>query len=158
MSLDSLPADATAKKPLTARKKAAQSDSYEPVTPEKIEAVLKRIEEGESERSACRNENVSRSSFRIKALREGLDTQYAHALEMLAQDQAEALERAIEDMRSGTIDAQMARVEIDARKWFASKFLPKRYGDKLDVTSDGKQLPQPIISLAQPDKTDENNA
>jgi hypothetical protein len=25
----------------------------------------------------------------------------------------------------------MARVEIDARKWFASKFLPKRYGDRI---------------------------
>ena len=34
-------------------------------------------------------------------------------------------------MRAGVIDAQMARVEIDARKWFASKFLPKQYGDKI---------------------------
>ena len=29
------------------------------------------------------------------------------------------------------------RVELDARKWFASKFLPKRYGDKLDLDHSG---------------------
>ena len=29
---------------------------------------------------------------------------------------------------------------IDARKWVASKLKPKRYGDKIDVTSDGKQV------------------
>jgi hypothetical protein len=61
-------------------------------------------------------------------------------LAALAQDQVEKVEVAIDDMRKGKIDAQMARVEIDARKWFASKFLPKRYGDKLDMTSGGERL------------------
>ena len=90
------------------------------------------------------------------ALRQDVGDHYARALEALAQDQVEALEKTIEDMRTGTIDSSMARVEIDARKWFASKFLPKRYGDKLDLTSDGKQLPQPIISIATPqDKADD---
>jgi hypothetical protein len=30
-------------------------------------------------------------------------------------------------MRAGLIDAAKARVEIDARKWLASKFLPRIY-------------------------------
>lgn len=83
---------------------------------------------------------------------------YARALEALAQAQVEALEKTIEDMRTGTIDASMARVEIDARKWFASKFLPKRYGDKLDVTSDGKAMPAPIISIAGQNAIESNNS
>ena len=39
---------------------------------------------------------------------------------------------------------QRSRLRVDARKWISSKLKPKRYGDKLDVTSDGKALPTPI--------------
>lgn len=37
-----------------------------------------------------------------------------------------------------------SRLRVDSRKWYLSKVLPKKFGDKLDVTSDGKQLPTPI--------------
>lgn len=40
-------------------------------------------------------------------------------------------------MRNGTIDASQARVEIDTRKWIASKILSKRYGDKLELEHGG---------------------
>jgi len=43
-----------------------------------------------------------------------------------------------------SIDTQRAKLIIDTRKWTASKLKPKKYGDKLDVTSDGEQL-QPIL-------------
>lgn len=86
-----------------------------------------------SERSACAEVGISRSTFRTTALRVNSGDHYARALEALAQDQVEKAEQVIEDMRSGVIDAQQARVELDARKWFASKFLPKRYGDKVHL-------------------------
>ena len=98
---------------------------------EKVAKVIELIEAGESERSACEAAGIARSTFRTTALRLGSGDQYARGLTALAHAQAEALEKTIDDMRAGTIDAQMARVEIDARKWFASKFLPKRYGDKI---------------------------
>lgn len=98
---------------------------------EKVAKVIELIEAGESERSACEQAGINRGTFRTTALRLGVADQYAKALSALAHAQAEALEQAIDDMRSGVIDAQMARVEIDARKWFASKFLPKQYGDKI---------------------------
>lgn len=37
-----------------------------------------------------------------------------------------------------------SRLRIESRKWIASKLKPKKYGDKLDVTSDGEKL-NPII-------------
>ena len=40
---------------------------------------------------------------------------------------------------------QRSRLRIDTRKWFLSKILPSKYGDKLDVTGDLNQT----ISLAQ---------
>lgn len=104
---------------------------------EKVARVIELMESGESERSACEQAGIARSTFRTTALRIGSGDQYARALSSLAHAQAEALEKTIDDMRSGTIDAQMARVEIDARKWFASKFLPKQYGDKLTTELTG---------------------
>ena len=104
---------------------------------EQVRRVLELIEDGMSERSACAEVGISRSTFRTTALRVNSGDHYARALEALAQDQVEKAEQVIEDMRSGVIDAQQARVELDARKWFASKFLPKRYGDKAEVEHSG---------------------
>jgi len=39
---------------------------------------------------------------------------------------------------------QRSRLKVDTRKWIASKLNPKKYGDKMDVTSDGKGLDQTI--------------
>jgi hypothetical protein len=110
------------------------------VTPAQVKKVIGLIESGESERKACKLVGLNRNTFRSAALKHEASDHYARALAALAQDQVEKVEVAIDDMRKGKIDAQMARVEIDARKWFASKFLPKRYGDKLDMTSGGERL------------------
>ena len=104
---------------------------------EQVRRVLELIEDGMSERSACAEVGISRSTFRTTALRVNSGDHYARALEALAQDQVEKAEQVIEDMRAGVIDAQQARVELDVRKWFASKFLPKRYGDKAEVEHSG---------------------
>lgn len=44
-----------------------------------------------------------------------------------------------------------SRLRVDSRKWLASKLLPKKYGDKLDITSDGLPL-KPIIINWSDDK------
>jgi hypothetical protein len=45
-------------------------------------------------------------------------------------------------------DPQRDRLRVDARKWLLSKMLPKKYGDKLDVTSDGEKMPVVTVNLA----------
>lgn len=35
---------------------------------------------------------------------------------------------------------QRSRLRVDARKWMAGKLAPKRYGDKLDLTSGGEKI------------------
>jgi hypothetical protein len=43
---------------------------------------------------------------------------------------------------------QRSALRVDARKWYASKLLPKKYGDKLALTDgDGKPLPTPEIRI-----------
>jgi hypothetical protein len=104
---------------------------------EQVRRVLELVEDGMAEAAACREVGINRATFRAAALKVTAGDSYARALEALAQDQVEKAEQVIEDMRSGVIDAQQARVELDARKWFASKFLPKRYGDKAEVEHSG---------------------
>ena len=52
-----------------------------------------------------------------------------------------------------SVDTQRARLIIDTRKWVASKLKPKKYGDKVDLTTNGKDLPTPILGGIT--KTDE---
>ena len=42
---------------------------------------------------------------------------------------------------------QRDRLRVDARKWRISKMQPKKYGNHLDVTSNGKPLQQPNVIL-----------
>ena len=60
------------------------------------------------------------------------------------QDKAEMLvfeiNQTMFDVRTGVLDASQGRLIIDTYKWLASKFYPKMYGDKVDVTSDNKAI------------------
>lgn len=40
---------------------------------------------------------------------------------------------------------QRAKLQVDTYKWFAAKLEPKTYGDKLDMTTNGKDMPTPIL-------------
>ena len=44
---------------------------------------------------------------------------------------------------SATADtAQAARLQVETRKWLMGKLKPKKYGDKLDITTDGQAIIQ----------------
>jgi hypothetical protein len=45
-----------------------------------------------------------------------------------------------------------SKVRVDARKWIASKLKPKKYGDKLDVTTDGAKIQQTATVIKWGDK------
>jgi len=46
--------------------------------------------------------------------------------------------------------AARSRLRVDARKWLASKLAPKKYGDKVDVTSGGEAVAF-NVTLPKPD-------
>ncbi|MFA6018492.1 MAG: hypothetical protein WC776_04925 [Patescibacteria group bacterium] len=110
-----------------------------------IKRIIVRIEKGESERSACESEKMARTTFRSMMPRELAADHYAKALASLAEAQVTQLEATIQDMRDGTLDHQIGRIEVDARKWLASKFLPKRYGEKIDHTTGGEKMEVGIL-------------
>lgn len=109
--------------------------------PAKIEAVLELIEGGMSERAACAEIGINRLTFRSAVIKVKAVDHYARATEALARDQVEKLEETIDEMRAGTIPVDVARVEIEARKWFASKLWKPTWGERLAVTgADGGAL------------------
>tara|TARA_R110000772_G_scaffold65149_1_gene145579 strand:+ start:283 stop:717 length:435 start_codon:yes stop_codon:yes gene_type:complete len=40
-----------------------------------------------------------------------------------------------------------SKLRVDSRKWLLGKLNPKKYGNKIDVTSGGEKMQQPIISI-----------
>lgn len=40
-----------------------------------------------------------------------------------------------------------SRLRVDTRKWYLSKVLPKKYGDKMDFTSGGKEIKSVNVSI-----------
>ena len=49
------------------------------------------------------------------------------------------------------------RLRVDTRKWVLSRMKPKKYGDKLDVTSGGEKLPTPIMTNVSGDHSVQKN-
>jgi hypothetical protein len=43
---------------------------------------------------------------------------------------------------------QRSRLRVESRKWLMAKMKPKKYGDKIDVTSDGEKINNPYIELS----------
>lgn len=118
---------------MTARKKAVPVFVSSEERAKQVQAVIELMGEGKSERAACLEVGIDRNTFRMSALRAGAQASYTEALATLAHEQIVRMEQAIEDMRDGKIDPNMARVELDTRKWFAVKLFPRRYGEKMQL-------------------------
>jgi hypothetical protein len=75
--------------------------------------------------------------------------------EQLDEMAEEAIGSIVGDDKSDGARVAARKLQIDTKKWALSKKMPKKYGDKLDLTSDGEKLPTPIyggISTKKEDK------
>lgn len=114
----------------TERKKGGRPSDY---TPEIATEICACLMTGESLRSICKREGVPAMSTVTLWLskHEEFSAQYARArevqAEVLAEDIIMLADAAVED---GAAVAK-ARLQVDARKWYASKVAPKRYGDRI---------------------------
>lgn len=73
-----------------------------------------------------------------------LITTYTRATEARADYMAESMLDVIDNAASTRDEIERAKVKIETLKWHASKLKPKKYGDKLDVTSGGERIEHPI--------------
>ena len=107
--------------------------------------ICDRIANGKSLINICGELNLSYSQVMVW-LRKYPDftDKYARAREIQADWYADEIISVIDNAKSDRNEIERAKIKIDALKWIASKLKPKKYGDKIDLTSNGDRIEQPI--------------
>ena len=106
--------------------------------------ICEQISTGMSLRSICAQDDMPAASSVFKWLieHEEFSEQYALATE----ERTEAMAEDILDIADSTTEEpNRSRLRVDTRKWLMSKMKPKKYGDKLDVSSKGEKLEGLVI-------------
>ena len=128
---------------------------------ELADRVCEKIAQGYSMRTVCTPDDMPSISTLFKWIREKpeFSQQYARATEERTEAMAEDILDIADDGSNDLMTIQKgdasyevenrevtnrSRLRVDTRKWLMSKMKPKKYGEKLDLTSDGKALPTPI--------------
>lgn len=98
--------------------------------------ICTRLSNGESMRMICLDDRMPSHNIVYKWLagNPAFQDQYARA----RQEQADFYADEIATIADTCVDPAKARLQIDARKWFASKVAPKKYGDRIDVEHKGE--------------------
>lgn len=125
-------------------------------TQEKADLICSMISDGKSLRTICKVDGMPSmvTVFAWMRNQEEFLNQYTRAKE----EQADAF---IEDMTeiSDSIDGydnsqiQKARLQVETRKWIASKLKPKKYGDRIQHANDPEN-PMPAAVTVPPELTD----
>lgn len=137
-------------------------------TQELADRICERIALGESMRSICRDEEMPAMQTIWRWLRENkiFSERYESATKERTEAQNEillelgdqALEEAYKaDPKAANAVVSAVKLKADNLKWVMSKMKPKKYGDKMDLTSDGKQLPTPLLHIVRDENVRDNN-
>lgn len=113
------------------------------------ETLCAYLAQGYSLKKTCEQEGMPtvKTVFNWFRTQEGFLQLYTRAKEESADAWGEEIIDIADEAAEGKADNNKiakAKLRIDTRKFLMAKMKPKRYGDKLDLTSDGKALPTPI--------------
>lgn len=120
---------------------------------ELAEKICEELAQGKSMRTVCKGDDMPAMSTVFKWLREikEFSEQYARAKEESTDAMSEdvlfisdesLLEAVNADPKAANAVVQAMRLRVDTRKWIMSKMKPKKYADKVDVTSGGDKIIQ----------------
>lgn len=120
-------------------------------TPELASRICAQLAEGISLRTVCLADDMPSKTTVFEWFRKHKEfaDQYARAKEesadALFEETVDIADESLKDaynadpkLVSAIVQAQ--RLRVDTRKWMMSKMKPKKYGDKVDVTSGGKEI------------------
>jgi hypothetical protein len=104
-------------------------------TPELLESICEQIANGKSLRRICSDAGMPSVSTVCNWL--GEDAAFAKRYARAREQQSDHFVDEMVEIADNAEDAQKARLQIDTRKWIASKMRPKVYGDKLGLDHSG---------------------
>lgn len=137
-------------------------------TQELADKICAQLATGMSLRVVCLAEDMpsTQTVFNWIRTKDGFIDQYARAKEESADADAENLEaigdeaileaKTVNPKSSGAV-VSAYKLKADNIKWAMSKKKPKKYGDKLDMTTNGKDLPAPILNHVLSDHSDKED-
>lgn len=113
---------------------------------EMAEKICEKIANGRSLRSICAEDGMPpiKTIYRWLEANEEFRHQYARARDKQADYFAEEIIEIADSAEAESAAVSKAKLQIDARKWAASKIAPKKYGDKQEIdvkSSDGSMTP-----------------
>lgn len=126
-------------------------------TQELADRICEEIALGKSIRTVCLAAEMPGLSSIFKWIRENKEfsQQYAQATSERSEcqhedllelgDEAISLAQSVNEKASGAV-VQAVKLKADNMKWSMSKMKPKKYGDKIDMTTNGKDLPIPLLN------------
>lgn len=132
-------------------------------TPELGKLICERIAAGESLRKICRDDDmpsrISVHSWLLDIDKLEFLNQYKASCDIRAENMFDELTEIADDGQNdfmeieredgstftkvNTEHIQRSRLRTDVRKWYLSKVMPKKFGDKLDITTKDK----PIVAV-----------
>lgn len=125
------------------RRKIGRPTDY---TKDMADEICEKISGGLSLRAICAEAGMPARGTVYRWLIENADfqDQYARAREKQADYFAEEIIEIADSAEAESAAVSKAKLQIDARKWAASKIAPKKYGDKQEIdvkSSDGSMRP-----------------
>lgn len=121
-----------------------------------FDEIIVEIAENASSLIAAVKPRMSTQTFYRLLEDESRSKRYARATEMRADKMAEEIIQISDNVGGDVVKlpdgreivdhavVQRDRLRVDARKWILAKMNPKKYGDKVDLTSDNKALPADV--------------
>lgn len=127
-------------------------------TQEIADTICEELAMGRSLRSVCEDKGMPtvKTVFNWFRTYPNFLQQYTHATEERTETQQEMLldmgDKAIKhaedaDPKAANAVVSAYKLKADNLKWSMSKMKPKKYGDKVDLTTNGKDLPTPIMQI-----------
>lgn len=110
-----------------------------------LDNIVEMILQGDSYKTIAQKLNIGLTKLHEFTSNTNHSARVREALIISASTFADKAEEVLLNAKRDSIEIQRARELAQHYRWKASKRAPKVYGDKLDLTSDGKKIQQTII-------------
>ena len=118
--------------------------------------ICEQLAQGISLRTVCLDDDMPSPASVFNWLR--IHKEFLEQYQRAKDESTDALYEGLSDLGDNAIDLSQSvdpksssavvnavKLKADNLKWMMSKMKPKKYGDKIDMTTNGKDLPVPLL-------------